>query len=185
VSGFALPLALLVCVALGFIAAGAAIRSFSESRIAGNFDAFHRALDVAEGGLDHALELSASAYESGVPPPDSLELVGDLNGYTYNVRVELRREIGPQDLNRNGMRGEVVRYARSWGYSAATASGAPGDEGEPVRRMTSAATGTIAAEELVMEVAFERDPSVPDPVARGAWRVIPLRWSSIDEPIRR
>ena len=29
--------------------------------------------------------------------------------------------------------------------------------------------------------ALERDPSVPDPAARGAWRVVPLRWSSIDD----
>ncbi len=185
VSGFALPLALLVCIALGAIAAGAAAKSLMAGRIAVSFDAFHRALDVAEGGLAHGVELLASAHEAGVALPDSVALVADdsLNGFTYGVRADVRREIGPQDLNRNGVRGEIVRYARSWGYAAATASGAPGNEGEPVWRLTATARGPVAAEELVAEFVFERDPSAPDPAARGAWRAIPLRWSSIDDPL--
>jgi hypothetical protein len=94
VSGYALPLALLACIALGFIAAGAAIRSLSGSRIAVNFDAFHRALDVAEGGLDQGIDLLASAYESGAPLTDSLGLVENdtLSGFTYTVRAEFRRD---------------------------------------------------------------------------------------------
>jgi hypothetical protein len=174
-------------VALGSIATAAAIGSITESRIAVNFDAFHRALDVAEGGLDRGLEMLAAAYESGVAPPDTITLVPDdtLNGFAYSVRAEVRREPGALDLNRNGVTGEVVRYSRAWGFSAARASGVAGDEGEPVRQLTAGARGATAGEELVLEVALERDPLVADPRAHGAWRAVRLRWSSLAEPWRR
>lgn len=187
IRGFGLPLALLLCVALGSIATAAAIGSLNESRIAVNFDAFHRALDVAEGGLERGVEMLAVAYESGAALPDTLTLVPDdtLNGFAYSVRAELRRETGAQDLNRNGVTGEVVRYSRAWGFSAAAAAGVAGDEGEPVRRLTAGARAAAAGEELALEVALERDPSVADPRARGAWRAVRLRWSSLAEPWRR
>jgi hypothetical protein len=107
-----------------------------------------------------------------------------LNGFAYTVSAETRREPATIDLNGNGVRGEIVRYARSWGYAAAAASGGPGDEGEPVRRLVALATGPVAGEELWLEVAFERDLAVPDPGSRGAWRAIRLRWSSLDDPHR-
>jgi hypothetical protein len=185
--GFGLPLALLLCVALGSIATATAIRSVTESRIAVNFDAFHRALDVAEGGLERGLEMLAAAYESGAALPDTITLVpyDTLSGFTYSVRAQVRKEPGALDLNRNGLTGEVVRYSRAWGFSAATASGGAGDEGEPVRQLTAGARGATAGEELSLEVALERDPSVADPRARGAWRAVRLRWSSLAEPWRR
>lgn len=179
--GFALPLALLLCLALGFSASAASFLTLTAGRIALNFDAFHRALDVAEGGLDRGVELLASAYEGGASVPDSVSLLveASLNGFTYEVRAEPRREPDGQDLNGNGIPREVVRYDRAWGYEEASAAGTALDPGEAVWWVTSTARGgRVAEEELVLEVAFERDPAVPAP-AVGAWRVIPLRWSSL------
>jgi hypothetical protein len=178
----ALPLALLLCLALGSIAAGATGFSLIAVRIAVNFDAFHRALDVAEAGLERGVESLAARYESAAAPPDSLTVVrsDSLNGFTYDVRAEPRREPPGTDLNANGVAGEIVRYARSWGYPAAAASGLPGDEGPPVWRVLSAARGPTARERLVLEAAFERDPSAPAPGPRGSCRVVRLRWSALD-----
>jgi hypothetical protein len=183
-NGFALPLALLLCLALGAIAAGAATHSLLALRDAVGFDTFQRALAVAVAGLERGVEILTSAYEAGAAPPDSADLVAgeDLNGFTYGVSTEAKREPGTLDLNGNGVRGEVVRFARSWGYTAAAASGGPGDEGEPVRRIVSAASAPAAGHRLVLEVGFERDTAVADPRARGAWRAIRLRWSSLEEP---
>jgi hypothetical protein len=184
--GIALPLALLLCVALGFVIAGAATMALTSGRIAVNFDAYQASLDAAEGGLDRGVELLSEAYEAGATLPDTLVLVpGDsLNGLAYDVLAYARREAAGRDLNGNGVQNEVVRYNRAWGYPAALASGAtPADQGEPMRLIVSRARAVTAAEKLVLEAAFERDPAVADPNARGAWRAIPLRWSAlVDTP---
>jgi hypothetical protein len=179
-SGFALPLALLLVVALGFVVTAAAHSSLTAGRIALSTDAFQRALAVADGGLERGVEQLGSLYEAGAVSTDTLTLVaGDsLDGFLYQVRAEVRREPTSRDLNGNGRRGEVVRYDRSWGYRDANAAGAPLAPGEPVWVLNARATGRLAAEELTLEVALERDPTVAEPSARGAWRVIRLRWSA-------
>jgi hypothetical protein len=157
--------------------------SLTESRIALSADASRRALAVAEGGLDRGVEIIATAYESGTPPADSVTLVaGDsLDGFLYSVHGQMRREPPSGDLNGNGRRGEVVRYDRSWGYGGASLPGGESASGEPVRILTSLAIGRLARQELLLEVAFERNPAVADPSARGAWKAIRLRWSSLDD----
>lgn len=179
--GIVLPLALLLCVALGFVMVGAATMSLTASRIARNFDAYQRALHAAEAGLERGVELLALAHEAGIALPDSLTLVaGDsLGRLVYQVSAQVRREPAGRDLNGNGVANEVVRYDRSWGYMRASAAGGAADPGAPVRIVTSLARGPGSSEELVYEVGFERDPAIPDPRARGAWRAVPLRWSSL------
>ena len=179
--GLALPLALLLCLALGFIAAAAASFALTSARIARNFVAFQGALDVAEAGLAHGVELLATAYERGAAPPDTVTLVleDSLGGFDYTVRAEARREPRDEDLNGNGVPDEVVRYDRSWGFAEAAAAGGPLAPGEPVRLVVSRARAGPATEDLLLEVAFERDSSVADPHARGAWRAVPLRWSGL------
>ena len=179
--GLALPSALLLCLALGFVAAAAAHLSLTGARIARGFDAFHRVLHAADGGLARGVEQVAAAYEAGRPPADTLTLVSaeSLGLARYSVRVEPRREPPRRDLNGNGVTGEVVRFDRSWGFPSARAAGGPAEPGEPVRLLTARAWSDVAAEQLLLEVAFERDPGVADPAARGAWRAVPLRWSSV------
>lgn len=178
--GLALPLALLLFVALGFVVTAAFGLALTAGRIATNVDAFNRSLAVAEGGLDRGVEQLASAYEAGTPVPDTMTVVEDsLDGFAYRVRTEVRREPPRGDMDGNGVAGEVVRYERAFGYREARAEGGAASRGEPVRVVTSRAQGRLAAEELLLEVAFERDPAVADPRARGAWRVVALRWSAI------
>ncbi|MFN2433483.1 MAG: PilX N-terminal domain-containing pilus assembly protein [Gemmatimonadota bacterium] len=178
--GMALPLAILLLLALCAVVAGAAEQSLTGTRVARNLESYQRAFGAAEGALDHGLERLVGSYEQGNAPADSALLAtGRLGGFDYTVRVSARREPGVRDLNGNGVLGETVRYSRAWGYSAAAAAGTSLDPGEPVRRLRSSAWGTAAAEDLVLEVALERDPAVADPSARGAWRAIPLRWSAL------
>ncbi|MBA2564890.1 MAG: hypothetical protein H0V09_05655 [Gemmatimonadetes bacterium] len=180
--GIALPLAILLCAALGFVVAGAAELSLTAGRISRNFDSYNHAFDAAEAGLDEGVERLAASYEAGAVPPDTATVAaGVLAGYVYSVRAAVRRERPGQDLNGNGAPGEVVRYDRAWGFASAQSSGGPGDVGEPVRQLTSATAGPGAAEELRLEVAFERDPAISAPTARGAWRAIPLHWSALVE----
>lgn len=178
--GIVLPAALLILLALGFIATGAAQQSLMAVRVAVNHDAYQRAFNAAEGALARGVEALAASYEAGTAPPDSSLLVADsLGAVAITARCYWRREPAGRDLDGDGVPGEVVRYDRAWGYASATRAGDPLEPGEPVRLIVASARGRAAAEDVLIEVGLERDPTITDERARGAWRVVPLRWSAI------
>jgi hypothetical protein len=162
------------------VAAAASVAALTSARIARNASAYERVFAAAEGALDRSAGWIAAAYAAGSPPPDSAAVPGaDLGAATYGGMVLFRRESRTADLNGNGIRGEIVRYDRSWGYAAAAAAGDSLDPGEPVRIVRVSAAEGPAFEELALELAIERDPAVADPSAPGAWRTVRLRWSSV------
>jgi hypothetical protein len=178
--GAVLPLALLLLLALGAVGAAASFGALTSARIAQNASAYERVFAAADGALDRSAAWLAASYAGGSPPADSVQVPrAALGSVAYGGVAAFKREPRTRDLNGNGIRGEVVRYDRAWGYVAAVAAGAPLEPGEPVRVVRTSATDGPAFEELALEIAVERDPGVPDPSAPGAWRTIRLRWSSI------
>lgn len=161
------------------MAAAASVAALTSARIARNGSAYERVFNAAEGALDRSAGWLAGAYAAGSPPADSATVpAGGLGAASYRGLAAFKREPRAGDLNGNGVRGEVVRYDRSWGYAAAMAAGGPLDPGEPVRVIRASAVEGPAFEELVLEIAIERDPAVADESAPQAWRTVRLRWSS-------
>jgi hypothetical protein len=177
--GAVLPLTLLLVLALGAVAAAASVAALTSARIAHNGSAYERVFSAAEGALDRSASWLVSAYAAGSPPADSAAIPGGaLGAASYRGVAAFKREPRTGDLNGNGVRGEVVRYDRSWGYGEAVAAGGPLDPGEPVRVIRASAAEGPAFEELALEIAIERDSAVADPSATAAWRTVRLRWSS-------
>jgi len=155
----ALPLALLLLVALGLIAGAASTMSNTDLRISSAFASSNHALDVADGAVEHGVaELTARSL-AGQDPDNVVILSDTLDGYAYSVTAFSKREHsgeGGRDFNNDGDKTDVVRYDRSFGYASATASGAAGDQGYPVKILVTEAGNGRSSARVEVEIARDR-----------------------------
>ncbi len=155
----ALPLALLVLVALGLMATGAVFMSNTEMHISSSYSRSNNAVSAAEAAAEHGLVELTELAQAG-QDPDSVQIVADsINGFAYTVTAYSKREHtgeGGHDFNGDGDQTDVVRYDQSFGYAGAGATGAAGDEGEPVKLLVATATDGGSTASLQIEVARDR-----------------------------
>lgn len=90
--GFAVPLALLVIVALGLVGAAAAYMSAGDTNVAGLYSTSNRTADAAGAGIEHGVALydaRLDTYTSGDVATHLLgagwPLTGQIDGYDYSV----------------------------------------------------------------------------------------------------
>ncbi len=158
--GIALPLALLLLVCLGLIATAAVFLSNTDQRISSSYSQSNNAVAAAEAAVEHGVaELTTRAFAG--QDPDSVQILADTLGrFTYTVSVSSKREKGAgvsgQDFNGDGDMNDIVMYAKSFGYAQATATGAAGDPGYPVKLLVATATDGTSNAEVRVEVARNR-----------------------------
>ena len=82
----------------------------------------------------------------------------DLGAFAYTVTVRTKREsevAGGTDVNGDGDETDVVRYDQSFGYEASSKTGAPGQEGAPIKVLIAEAVGGRSRARVMAEVAKE------------------------------
>jgi hypothetical protein len=155
----ALPLALLLLVALGFVGMGAVFMSNTEMRVSSGFSRSNNAVAAAEAGAEHGI-VALSQLSQGGQDPDSVQILADtINGFAYTVTAYSKREHtgeGGRDFNGDGDKTDVVRYDQSFGYMDAAATGAPGDEGLPVKLLAATASDGRSSATVQVEIAKDR-----------------------------
>lgn len=121
--GYALVTVLVLLVALGFVSAGAAVMSATDTRVAGLFNFSNRAGAAAHAGLEHAVaHFVINGATTGWP------VAGTIDGYSYTVTVKA------DSFQFNPLLGVVpVHWNSTTGYNALGL-------GEPVWVLTSTAT---------------------------------------------
>ena len=157
--GIALPTALLLLVCLGFIATAASFLSTTDLQISSGFSAGNNAVATAEAALEHGIVELSNRARAGEDPDGVAILSDSLGTFGYTVTAFTKREHaggGGRDFNGDGDQTDVVRYDQSFGYAEANASGAPGDEGAPVKQLVAVATSGRSRAEVRAEVAHER-----------------------------
>ncbi len=166
--GVALPLALLLLIGLGFIGTAAVFLSNAEMRISTSYGTSNNAVAAAEAAIEHGLVELTARVRAG-QDPDSVQIVSDrLGRFAYTVTAFSKREhegAGGRDFNGDGDRTDVVLYDRSFGYAGANATGAPGDQGAPVKLLVAVASDGRGRARVQAEVARDRlRPEVDTPL---------------------
>ncbi len=130
-AGFALPMVLVVLVALGIIGGAAAVMTATDQKVAGLYNFSNRAGAAAMAGLEHA---SGHFLTSG--PTSGWPVTGGVNGYGYSVVIA-------RDQHDFGSGTVDVSYDETTGYNG---SGV----GEPVWLLTSSASrGNVKAVQVM------------------------------------
>ena len=138
-AGVALPLAILLLIALGLVATSAVFLSNTESRISSRYSFSNTALAAAEAAFEHGVsELTRVSRIPGVMP-DTVTTSGSLGRFSYTVKAFSKFEEG-RDFNGNHATNDEVLYDRSFGYERASATGGPGDRGHAVKVVVATAT---------------------------------------------
>jgi hypothetical protein len=158
--GIALPLALVILIALGFSATAAVFMSNTEMKISSSFSTANSAIAAAEAAADHGVATLNTLSRAG-QDPDSVQILSDsLGRFAYAVVAYSKREgdVLPSgfDFNGDGDKIDVVLYDQSFGYAGASATGAPGDEGFPVKYLLAVATDGRNNARVRVEVAKDR-----------------------------
>lgn len=157
--GMALQLALLLLVGLGFVATAAALLSTNDTRMSSSYSTSNNALSAAEAAIDHGLVELTNRVLAG-QDPDSVQILADTLGrFGYTVTAFSKREhtgVGGRDFNGDGDQTDVVLYDKSFGYAKANATGAPGDQGYPVKLLVAIATDGRSRANVQAEVARDR-----------------------------
>jgi hypothetical protein len=157
--GVALPLALILLVALGLIATGAVFMSNTEMRVSSSYGRSNNAIAAAEAAAEHGLVELSELSQAGQDPDSVQILAASISGFAYTVTAYSKREdpgAGGHDFNGDGDKIDVVRYDQSFGYAGASASGSPGDQGVPVKLLVATATDGETRASIQVEVAKDR-----------------------------
>ncbi|HEY7460688.1 MAG TPA: PilX N-terminal domain-containing pilus assembly protein [Gemmatimonadota bacterium] len=168
--GIALPLALLLLICLGLIGTAAVFLSNSDQRISSGFSRSNNAVAAAEAALEHGIAELTTRAQAG-QDPDSVQILSDsLGRFAYSVTVYSKREAtsgtSGVDFNGDGDMNDVVRYAQSFGYAQANATGAAGDPGYPVKLVVATASDGTSNAEVRAEVARNRlNANIDGPLA--------------------
>jgi hypothetical protein len=161
----ALPLALILLIGLGFVATGAVFMSNTEMRVSTSYTSGNNAIAVAEAAAEHGVarlnELAAAGED-----PDSVLIVSDtLGSFTYTALALSKRIVDANDVDGDGDSTELVvaLYNQRFGYAQAAATGAPDDEGAPVKLLIAEATDGRSSARVLVEVAKDKfKANVPD-----------------------